>query len=126
VTALRELAGQTRAALTARRDGPHQHPITDLVTSYSGAEFVNHSHRLVTDDKSALDWILSADNVQIGSANRRQGDTNYRFATPARGRSTSSTRMSFTPWKTVARIFFDLTPAETRPAKLNLHRARGA
>lgn len=85
VTALRELAGQTRAALTARRDGPHQHTIADLIIRYSGAEFVNHSHWLVTNDKSTPDWMLSADNVQIGSANRREGDTNHRFADSCSG-----------------------------------------
>jgi len=38
------------------------------------------SHGLVTDDQAAFDRILAADNVQIGSADRRQRDANYRFA----------------------------------------------
>jgi N-acyl-D-aspartate/D-glutamate deacylase len=78
--ALRKLAGQTRAALAARRDRAHQHAITDVVTDYARTEFINHSHGLVTDDEAALDRILAAENVQIGSADRRQHNANYRFA----------------------------------------------
>src|SRR5215204_2594644 len=38
--------------------------------------------------------------------------------TPARGRSTSSTRMSFTPWKTVARIFAISCPPGVRVTRV--------
>src|ERR1044072_2156422 len=38
--------------------------------------------------------------------------------TPARGRSTSSTRMSFTPWKTVARIFAISGPPSLRVTRV--------
>jgi hypothetical protein len=82
VTTLRTLAGQTRAALAARRDRAHEHAITEIVTGYSRTELVNHSYGLVTDDEAALDRILAAENVQIGSADRRQRDPNYRFADP--------------------------------------------
>src|SRR6266511_555608 len=86
VTALRPLPRQARPALAAGRDRANQHAVADTVARDPVAEFRNYTNRFVADYESGLDRILAPHNMQITAS-----------PTLARGRSTSSTRMSFTP-----------------------------
>jgi hypothetical protein len=75
VAALRVLAAQAGAALAARSNRADQHAITDRVAGDAGAELADHPHRLVSDDQAAAHRVLAAQDVQIGAADGRQGDS---------------------------------------------------
>ena len=86
-TALRPLRRKTGTALTARRNRSGHHAIADFVAGDTFAQFFDDADWLVTDDQARLHRILAAQDVQIGSTDRRQRDANNRFAeTGARSR----------------------------------------
>jgi hypothetical protein len=66
--------------LAAGRDGADQDAIADLVAGHAGAELRDDADRLVSDDEPRFDRILTADDVQVGAADRRRGDLDQRFA----------------------------------------------
>src|ERR1043165_7166470 len=80
VTALRVVPGETRMTLAAGRDGADQDAIADLVAGHAGAELRDDAARLVSEDEPRFDRILTADDVQVGAADRRGGDLDQRFA----------------------------------------------
>ena len=71
---------KARLTLPAWRDGAHQHALADVVSGHAGADLVDHTDRLVPDRQSGPDRILSADDVDVGAANRRQADSYHSLA----------------------------------------------
>jgi len=70
VAALRPLAGQTGATLTARRNCADQNAIANFIASHTFAQFFDYADRFVSDHKSRFYGILTSKNVEIGAANR--------------------------------------------------------
>src|SRR5438046_2402435 len=68
MSTLRLMARETRQALATRRDGADQNPIADLISTDPRAELVDDADCFVSDDESRANWILSLDDVEIGSA----------------------------------------------------------
>jgi len=94
VPALRELPGQTRAALAAGRDGSDKHALADLIPGNAWAQFFNNAHRLVTDDEAGFDRVLAAHDVQVRAADGRQRDADHSPAHAYAGsRAPDSTRL---------------------------------
>ena len=50
-----------------------------LIPGHAGAELLDHADRLVTDDEPFLDRILALQDVDVGSADRRQRDLDERL-----------------------------------------------
>ena len=80
VAALAQVARQAGATLAAGRDGPDQHSIADLVASDTRAELLDDADRLVADDEARADRVLALDDVDVGAADGRGGDTDHRLA----------------------------------------------
>jgi len=74
------VAIETSLTLTAGRDRAGDHPLSDLVTSNSGAKSGDDSHWLVSDDATRSNWILTLQNVDVGSADRRGSDAKERVS----------------------------------------------
>jgi hypothetical protein len=68
--------------LTARRDCANEDAVTNLVTGYACAQFIDHSHGLMTNNQPWLNRILPTKDVEIRAANSRQRYTNDSFAWP--------------------------------------------
>ena len=104
VAALAEVAGQAGAALAAGRDRADEDALADLVAGDADAELLDDADRLVADDQPGADRVLALDDVDVGAADGRRRDADHGLAGRGVGRGTSSTRMSFGPWNTVARM----------------------
>src|SRR5262249_50508778 len=78
--ALRCLATQARLALSTGRNGSHEDSLPQTVARNAGSQFVNYAHRLVADDSTGLDGILSFDDVDVGPADGRETNLNPRLA----------------------------------------------
>ena len=61
---------------------PTKHAVAHFVAGDADAEFVDHSDGLVTDGEAGLDGIFAFENVEVGAADRGQGDTDDSFARP--------------------------------------------
>ena len=68
MAALCRLTGKTGPALAERRDSPHQNSIADFVPKDAGSDFVNHTHRFMSNNQSRSNRILTLDDMQIGTA----------------------------------------------------------
>lgn len=53
-------------------DCADKHPLADFVARDTSAEFVNHAHRLVPDSDPRLNWVLSTNDVDVSTADRRE------------------------------------------------------
>jgi hypothetical protein len=73
------MARQTAVALAARRDRTDEHSIPNRVTRDSCTQLFDDTDGLVPDDASDLDWILAADDVEVGAADRGECDPDDRF-----------------------------------------------
>ena len=82
--ALRLAVRLAEEAGAARRHGAHQHPVADRVSLHRLAELHDHAHRLVADDPPLLDRVLLAPDVDVGSADRGEGDPHDRIGRAAR------------------------------------------
>src|SRR5208282_2481178 len=67
---------QAASTLATRCNGTDQDAFADSVPSDSVAQFVNYPDRFVSNDKAGTHFVLALHNVNVSSANRRQGDSN--------------------------------------------------
>src|SRR5581483_927580 len=74
------MAGKAGFALPARCNGSDQHALADLVTRDARPQLVDDAYGFMADGQTRLHWILSADDVDVGSANGRQTYAHDRFA----------------------------------------------
>src|SRR5688500_10820709 len=82
VSALCLMTTEARAALAAWCDCADQNTIANAIAGDSRPELIDHADRLMADDQARLDRVFAAHNVQIGSTNRRQRDTDDGLAGP--------------------------------------------
>ena len=76
MTALRMLTGEARQTLSARRDCADEHALADAIPRDSRAELLDDTHGLVAEDEARTNRILTAKDVNIRAADRRQGEAN--------------------------------------------------
>ena len=80
MAALREVAGQAGVALAAGRDCPDEDALADVVADDARTQLLDDADGLVAEDQSRLDRVLALDDVDVGPADRRQGDPDDRLA----------------------------------------------
>jgi len=74
MSALRPLSPQTGATLAARRNRTHEHAISDLIAGDAVPEFFDNAYRLVADDQSRFDRVLTSHDMEVRPADRGQRD----------------------------------------------------
>jgi hypothetical protein len=74
VPALGLVTGEAGMALAARGDRANQDAVADLVTGNASAQLGDHTDGFVADDQTGADGILAAQDVEVGAADRGEGD----------------------------------------------------
>ena len=108
--ALGRLAMEAVVAGPARGDGPHKHPVSNLVALDTRTQLMDDADRLVPEHPARRYRPLTLEDVHVGAANRGHRDAPIASPGPAVGISTDSSRKSLTPRKTTTCIGSELVP----------------
>ena len=71
---------KTEITLSAWRNCAHEDAVSNFVSGYAFSKLVDDAHGLMADDQARFDGILASQNVEVRTANGREGYTYYSFA----------------------------------------------
>src|SRR6202047_2520444 len=81
-TTLRPVSTQTEVTLSARCNCAHQDAVSNFIPGNAFSKLVDDAHGLMADDQARFDGVFASQNVEVCTANRGEGYTNYCLTRP--------------------------------------------